>query len=331
MPGNVNVVTTNAGERRHPSGRDLLVDAIRRRRLAMVVRRFPYLVWRRLLVEMRGLRMRVTANALKGLYSVAKLTRIAALERAESYRSGHLNTTIRRHNELLEFIRSRGVQPTGAALDVGCGRGLIAERLIEAGFRSVTGCDHLAVDPLASQNSTGWRYVQVDLDAEGLGSIPARTFHLVVCSEVLEHLENPARMLRELARVVAPGGHIFVTLPNAFNLLERLHILRTGNSTRYRPAGPHGHVSILPSWVLQTLCDRAGLTIVREGRGFMWWNYFWFPWRQFSHLFSYYATYHLRPKNDLENEHHQRLAAGDTNAAMDFDGAHHVNAPPEAF
>ena len=48
------------------------------------------------------------------------------------------------------------------------------------------------------------------------------SFDLLWCSEVLEHLEEPARALDEFRRVVRPGGNIILTTPNSYALLFRL-------------------------------------------------------------------------------------------------------------
>jgi 2-polyprenyl-6-hydroxyphenyl methylase/3-demethylubiquinone-9 3-methyltransferase len=142
------------------------------------------------------------------------------------------------------------------------------------------------------------QYAQVDLNRRGLTDYGTNTFDVIVCSDVLEHLENPAAILREIARVLKPGGEVFLTLPNAFNLWQRLEILKTGNSSRYkseRRARPHGHISLLPTAVLDSLCLRAGLELTAHGGGYVWWkNHFWFPARQAGALLSYVASYHLR-------------------------------------
>lgn len=48
------------------------------------------------------------------------------------------------------------------------------------------------------------------------------SFDLVWCSEVIEHLRDPARTLAELRRVTRPGGDILLTTPNSYALLFRL-------------------------------------------------------------------------------------------------------------
>lgn len=84
-------------------------------------------------------------------------------------------------------------------------------------------------------------------------------FICVIYFDVLEHLENSALMLRELAQVTKRDGGIFVTIPKAFNIFKRLRILITGNSGRYNtdPAGSFGHMSMFPDNVMKSLAACA--------------------------------------------------------------------------
>ena len=118
-------------------------------------------------------------------------------------------------------------------LDVGCGTGGLARVIAENGYSRLSGCDWLAEEKV-EHAPTGFAYRQVDLNRDGLAGYADASFDAVVCSDVVEHLENPAAALREIARVLRPGGAALVSLPNAFNALERLYWLTRGNSTRYK-------------------------------------------------------------------------------------------------
>jgi len=45
-----------------------------------------------------------------------------------------------------------------------------------------------------------------------------KTFDIIICSEVLEHLYAPSQALYEIVRVAKPGAKIIITVPNAFSL-----------------------------------------------------------------------------------------------------------------
>ena len=114
-------------------------------------------------------------------------------------------------------------QGTGRALDIPCGEGALTATLVAAGF-SVTSAD-VAPERFRVPDHTAER---VDFD-EGL-PYPDAAFALVVCAEGIEHAENPYRLMRELARVLQPGGRLVLSTPNPLNLASRLRAFLTGFS-----------------------------------------------------------------------------------------------------
>jgi 2-polyprenyl-3-methyl-5-hydroxy-6-metoxy-1,4-benzoquinol methylase len=57
------------------------------------------------------------------------------------------------------------------------------------------------------------RQYAVDLNCEAVPE-PDESFDLVIASEVIEHLIMPDRVLEEFTRVLRPGGHVLLTVPN---------------------------------------------------------------------------------------------------------------------
>ncbi len=93
-------------------------------------------------------------------------------------------------------------------LDVGCGAGFLSNYLAGAGFE-VTGLDasRSSIEVAARHDATGKaRYVLGDAL---LLPFPDRTFDVVCAMDFLEHVEQPARAIAEVARVLKPGGAFF--------------------------------------------------------------------------------------------------------------------------
>ena len=156
--------------------------------------------------------------------------------------------------------------PRGRALDVPCGPGLASEALRRLGFQ-VTAAD---LDEKAFAAPSGEiRFEKLDLDLP-LPFADA-SFELVHCGDGIEHLESPLRALRELARVLAPGGSLLLATPNYSSLERRLRFLLSGSLAKPLPrAGPgvadegrgHGHVSPLTLTQLCWMAERGGLALV---------------------------------------------------------------------
>lgn len=108
-------------------------------------------------------------------------------------------------------------------LDAGCGVGYGAVLLAEAGAEDVVGVDAAAaiVDVASKEERPGLSFARATL--ENL-PYPDGSFDLVTCFEVIEHVEDAAAVVAELARVLAPGGILAISSPNR---------------ERYPPGNPH--------------------------------------------------------------------------------------------
>lgn len=163
------------------------------------------------------------------------------------------------HDAVLQLLGA----PPGALLDAPCGAGAISNRASEAGF-SVTGVDLIApgASPLQPK-----RYLQADLNAP----LPFEdaSFDRVVSVEGIEHLEAPRAFVRELARVLRPGGRLIISTPNVLNMRSRLRWLRRGHHKHFTPQ-PDGrfssdHLHAIDLFLLRRFLEEAGLECGRVG------------------------------------------------------------------
>ena len=137
-------------------------------------------------------------------------------------------------------------------LDVGCGTGNNSKILAAMGHR-LTGID-------ISQNAIA-RYVEAGFDGHVM-DIEHRidfddiSYDLVFCSEVIEHVSDPAHLAMEMYRVLRPGGRLVLSTPNsAFWLYRVLGLLG-------RPVSDIQHPQHLQFFSQRSLADTL------EGAGF---------------------------------------------------------------
>lgn len=107
-------------------------------------------------------------------------------------------------------------------LDIGCRDGTMTREY--ASGHDVTGLD---VDPDAVARANqlpGMRAHLLDLNNEKIPHADG-TFDVAVAGEVLEHLQWPAVVAKEIHRVIVPGGTFIGTVPNAFRLRNRIQFL----------------------------------------------------------------------------------------------------------
>lgn len=144
-------------------------------------------------------------------------------EKADEYTDRHYFETQggllwARHRAILEMIREGGLPSSGNILDVGCGPGLLSLDLATSGYRG------LAVDvapamidrckkQAATRGINTWNY-QVG-DAESLAA-PDCSFDAVIAAGVIEYLPGDDRMMREVWRVLKPGGCFILNVTNRY-------------------------------------------------------------------------------------------------------------------
>jgi SAM-dependent methyltransferase len=123
-------------------------------------------------------------------------------------------------------------------LDVGAGRGI---------YRSLfKHCDYRAHDFGETPETLG-EYTQLDYRSD-ITAIPVEdeAFDVIICTEVLEHVPEPIKAVREIARILRPGGRLLLTAP-------------LGSLLHQEPY--HFYGGYTPHWYRKILPD-AGLTIL---------------------------------------------------------------------
>ncbi len=162
--------------------------------------------------------------------------------------------------------------PDRAMLDVPCGRGFYLRRyrFVEPRCRIVgTDVDPEIID-LARRSLSD---VDVPLTRSSLTALPfaANSFDAAICSEVLEHLDDDVAGLREVRRILRPGGLVAITVPHAnypfwWDPINKLLEVTTGRHIRRGPfAGIWaGHVRLYSAERLRSIVQSAEFEIVDE-------------------------------------------------------------------
>jgi 2-polyprenyl-3-methyl-5-hydroxy-6-metoxy-1,4-benzoquinol methylase len=127
---------------------------------------------------------------------------------------------IKRLDFIINVLRTR--LPAGAeVLDVGCGNGVISRSLGEQGF-VVRGID-VSDKAIAKAKSLN-KYPNVRFEVVSAEQLVAEgsRYYAIICSEVLEHLQEPGKLLQVLNQSLHPDGILIVTVPNGAGPRELL-------------------------------------------------------------------------------------------------------------
>ncbi|MEN6585632.1 MAG: bifunctional 2-polyprenyl-6-hydroxyphenol methylase/3-demethylubiquinol 3-O-methyltransferase UbiG [Sulfuricella sp.] len=163
----------------------------------------------------------------------------------------------------LEYIDSLAGLSAKRVLDVGCGGGILSESMAARGA-NVTGIDlgekalkvaklHL----LESGQKVDYRLVAV----EALAQQEAGQYDVVTCMEMLEHVPDPASIVRACSQLVKPGGQVFFSTLNR-NLKSYLFaVIGAEYVLNMLPRGTHEYGKFLKPSELARHCRASGLVV----------------------------------------------------------------------
>ncbi|MDO5057502.1 MAG: bifunctional 2-polyprenyl-6-hydroxyphenol methylase/3-demethylubiquinol 3-O-methyltransferase UbiG [Lautropia sp.] len=169
----------------------------------------------------------------------------------------------------LEWIREQagGSLQGRQVIDVGCGGGILAEALASAGA-TVTGIDladkSLQVARLHALD-TGAQVHYEQIAVEDMAARQPGHFDVVVCMEMLEHVPDPASVVRACAQLAQPGATLTFSTLNRNPKSWLFAIVGAEYVLKLLPKGTHSHDKFIRPAELARLARQAGLDVT----GFM--------------------------------------------------------------
>ena len=156
-----------------------------------------------------------------------------------------------------------------SALDVGCGGGILADSMARKGAQ-VLGIDlstkALRVAQLHAMEAETAGVSYREVSAEALASEAPASFDLVTCMEMLEHVPDPASVVRACATLVKPGGWVFFSTLNRSPKSFLLAIVGAEYVLNLLPRGTHEYAKMIRPSELAAYCRAAGLDL-RQTKG----------------------------------------------------------------
>lgn len=151
-------------------------------------------------------------------------------------------------------------------VDVGCGGGILSEAMARKGAQ-VLGVDlaerSLKVAQLHAMEA-GIDNVQYrEVAAEVLADEQPGQFDIVTCMEMVEHVPDPASIVAACAKLVKPGGWVFLSTLNRNPKSFLFAIVGAEYLLRLLPAGTHEYAKFIRPSELATWCRSAGLDLLQ--------------------------------------------------------------------
>jgi 2-polyprenyl-6-hydroxyphenyl methylase/3-demethylubiquinone-9 3-methyltransferase len=149
-------------------------------------------------------------------------------------------------------------------LDVGCGGGILSDSMARQGA-DVLGIDlstkALKVAQLHALEAQTSRVQYREISVEQLAAEQPNSFDVVTCMEMLEHVPDPASVVKACAALVKPGGRVFFSTihrnPKAFLMA----VVGAEYLLNMLPRGTHEYAKMIRPSELAGHCRSAGLTL----------------------------------------------------------------------
>jgi 2-polyprenyl-6-hydroxyphenyl methylase/3-demethylubiquinone-9 3-methyltransferase len=163
----------------------------------------------------------------------------------------------------LDWVRQHVDLDGCRVLDVGCGGGILAESMAQAGA-TVTGVD-MAKGPLNVARlhlvESGAEVDYQQATAEEMAARHPGEFDVVTCLEMLEHVPSPSGVIASVAKLVRPGGHVFFSTINRNPKSFLFAIVGAEYVLRLLPAGTHEYQKFIRPSELESWARPANLAL----------------------------------------------------------------------
>lgn len=178
-------------------------------------------------------------------------------KRPQYYKGLVIKADLGLHDQIAHKIQAE-IPAGGKILDFGAGEGALSARLADLGYKVVA----------ADKDEKGFKCAQavfshVDFDSpDEIDRFVARyegQFDAVLGVEVIEHVQDQWRYVRQLLRMSKPGGLILITTPNITSWVSRLLFFFTGRFNQFGDDDlSYGHISPISPWELELILNRSG-------------------------------------------------------------------------
>ena len=164
----------------------------------------------------------------------------------------------------LEWINNLASLKGKAVLDVGCGGGILSDAMARSGA-IVTGIDlatkSLKVAQLHALETQTPNVNYREVSAEALAAEAPAQFDVVTCMEMLEHVPDPASIVKACAALVKPGGWVFFSTLNRNPKSFLFAIVGAEYVLNLLPKGTHEYAKFIRPSELAAYCRSGGLTL----------------------------------------------------------------------
>jgi 2-polyprenyl-3-methyl-5-hydroxy-6-metoxy-1,4-benzoquinol methylase len=204
--------------------------------------------------------MKYALDICRAIYRYNRTTR--SIARYPEYNEYFVHYPVKQSTYSSHHLARATVAPGDTILDIGCGRGVFAEQIVAKGCR-VTGVDILSP---AQVSPTLDSYIQADLLRDGMNEVVnrlgARKFDKILLLDVIEHLPDPARIVKDCLKLLDARGQLIISVPNVANISVRLMLMMGRFDYTERGILDNTHLRFFTRRTIRELLEAEGCSIV---------------------------------------------------------------------
>jgi 2-polyprenyl-6-hydroxyphenyl methylase/3-demethylubiquinone-9 3-methyltransferase len=181
---------------------------------------------------------------------------------------GELKTLHQINPLRLGYIKEKTKLSGKRIIDIGCGGGILSESMAKEGAE-VTGIDlnqSLITIAKLHQHESGTKVDYKHIAAETMAAEQPEQYDIVTCLELLEHVPDPAAIVKACANLVKPGGHVFFSTINRNPKSYLFAILGAEYILRILPKNTHDYAKFIRPSELRRWIESSSLA-PRDMRG----------------------------------------------------------------
>jgi SAM-dependent methyltransferase len=104
--------------------------------------------------------------------------------------------------------------------------------------------------------------IKVDFNNDDSLPLPEKSFDIGLCQEVIEHIENPWRLLRLARKYIKDGGLLYLTTPNICSARSKKFFAKSNYFNWFHPKNLPYHINPLPFWEIKMIAEKNGYNLI---------------------------------------------------------------------
>ncbi len=197
-----------------------------------------------------------------------EINKFSALSNDWWDKDGSLKTLHDINPPRIEFIQKWAELKGRRVLDVGCGGGILSEAMARLGAK-VTGIDADLEGVETAKTHAQNENISIEYKNELVENLKRKPFDVITCMEMLEHVSDPGLVISHCARLLKPGGVLFLSTLNRTLKSYATAIVGAEYILRILPQQTHDYQKFIKPSELSKLVRSEGLDVLGiEGLGY---------------------------------------------------------------